>query len=131
MHELGMCEGLVDLVRQQADGRRVTGLRVRIGARHAVVGEAFDHAFALAAEGSAAEGAALDLVVTPVTVDCGACGHQSESVDVLAVCARCGDDDVDVRGGDELVLESVQFKDGSALESDRFEEEADVPRDPR
>ena len=120
MHEIGMCEGLVDLVRQHAAGRRVAGLRVRIGARHAVVGEAFDQAFAFAAEGSAAEGAALDLVVTPVIVDCGACGLKSESVDVLAVCPQCGDDDVDVHGGDELVLESV-----------RFEEEADVPRDPR
>ncbi|MEU4230971.1 hydrogenase maturation nickel metallochaperone HypA [Nonomuraea sp. NPDC026600] len=120
MHEIGMCEGLVDLVRQHAAGRRVAGVRVRIGARHAVVGEAFDQAFAFAALGSAAEGAALDLVVTPVTVDCGTCGHMSESIDVLAVCPRCGDDDVDVRGGDELVLESVQF-----------EGEADVPRDSR
>jgi hydrogenase nickel incorporation protein HypA/HybF len=120
MHEIGMCEGLVDLVRQHADGRRVAEVRVRVGARHAVVGEAFDQAFALAAEGSAAEGADLDLVITPVTVECGACGRRSESTDVLAVCPLCGGGDVDVHGGDELVLESV-----------RFEGEADVSRNPR
>jgi hypothetical protein len=29
MHEFGLCEGVLDAVRQRADGRRVTGVRVR------------------------------------------------------------------------------------------------------
>ena len=36
MHEFGLCEGVVDAVRQRAGGRRVTGVRVRFGGRHAV-----------------------------------------------------------------------------------------------
>lgn len=118
-----MCEGLVDLIEQRAAGRRVTGVRLRIGARHAVVPEAFDQAFALAAEGSAAHGAALDLVVAPVMIACRSCGHRSESGGTLPVCDRCGGADVEVSGGDELVLESLQF------DSVR-EEAADVPGHP-
>jgi hydrogenase nickel incorporation protein HypA/HybF len=109
MHEIGMCEGLLELIDQKAAGRRVTGVRLRVGARHAVVNEAFDQAFALVADGTAAQGAVLDLVVTPATVACHSCGHKSDSVDGLAVCPRCGAADVDVSGGDELVLESLQF----------------------
>jgi hydrogenase nickel incorporation protein HypA/HybF len=120
MHEIGICEGLVDLVEREAEGRRVSGVRVRIGARHAVVGEAFDQAFALVADGTAAQGAELDLVVTPLAVACRGCGRRSESGDVLAVCPHCGSGDVDVSGGDEMVVESVWF-----------EGEADVSRDPR
>ncbi|WP_336206926.1 hydrogenase maturation nickel metallochaperone HypA [Nonomuraea sp. LPB2021202275-12-8] len=121
MHELGMCEGLVDLIQQRAAGRRITGARVRVGTRHAVVGDAFEQAFALAAAGTAAEGAVVDLVVTPVTVECRSCGGRSESLDVLTVCPPCGSAEVDVRDGDELVLESVDFG----------KEPADVPGDSR
>ena len=107
MHEIGLCEGLLGAVETAAGGRRVTGVRVRVGARHAVVKDAFQQAFGLAADGTVAEGAALDLVVTPVTVTCRD-GHRTESVDPLATCASCGADDVEVSGGSELVLESIE-----------------------
>ncbi|MDF5751744.1 hydrogenase maturation nickel metallochaperone HypA [Spongiactinospora sp. TRM90649] len=117
MHEIGLCEGLVELIQQRAEGRRVTSARVRVGARHAVVGEAFDQAFALAAEGTDLTGVVIELVVTPATLECLTCGGRAESADVLAVCPHCASDQVGVRGGDELVLESVCFG----------EETADVP----
>jgi hydrogenase nickel incorporation protein HypA/HybF len=110
MHEIGLCEGLVDLIGRQAEGRRVTAVKVRIGARHAVLDEAFDQAFAVVAGGTAAEGARLDLVVTPVTVLCRGCGRVSDSHDVLTECSGCGGDDIELRGGDELVLESITFE---------------------
>jgi hydrogenase nickel incorporation protein HypA/HybF len=109
MHEIGMCDGLRDLIDQKAAGRRITSVRLRVGARHAVVNEGFDQAFALVADGTAAQGAVLDLVVTPATVACRACGRKSESTDGLAVCPRCHAADVEVTGGDELVLESLRF----------------------
>jgi hydrogenase nickel incorporation protein HypA/HybF len=134
MHEIGMCEGLLDLIEEQAAGRRVTAVRVRVGARHAVVGEALDQAFALVANGTAVQDAVVDLVITPVTVDCRACDRRSESVDVLATCAYCGGGDVDLHGGDELVLESIQFE-ATRFEAARFEaareEDPDVSRNPR
>jgi hydrogenase nickel incorporation protein HypA/HybF len=108
MHEIGLCEGLLGAVETAAAGRRVTGVRVRVGARHAVVKDAFEQAFGLAADGTVAEGAAVDLVVTPVTVTCREFGHRTESVDLLATCASCGADDVEVSGGGELVLESIE-----------------------
>ncbi len=109
MHEIGMCDGLRDLIDQKAAGRRITSVRLRVGARHAVVNEGFDQAFALVADGTAAQGAVLDLVVTPATVACHVCGRKSESTDALAVCPRCHAADVEVTGGDELVLESLRF----------------------
>ncbi|GAA3667952.1 hydrogenase maturation nickel metallochaperone HypA [Nonomuraea antimicrobica] len=109
MHEIGLCEGLVELIHRQAAGRRVASARVRVGARHAVAEEAFGQAFTLAARGTAAQDAVVDLVITPVTVECRTCGRESESTDVLAACPRCESGDVGVSGGDELVLESVWF----------------------
>jgi hydrogenase nickel incorporation protein HypA/HybF len=123
MHEIGMCEGLVDLIDQRAAGRRVTGVKLRVGARHAVVPGALDQAFALIADGTVAQDAAVDLVVTPATVYCRACERRSESAEILPVCPGCGGTDVDVTGGDELVLESLRFAPGR-------EEQQEVPRHP-
>ncbi|TDE38218.1 hydrogenase maturation nickel metallochaperone HypA [Nonomuraea mesophila] len=120
MHEIGMCEGLVELIEQRAAGRRVTSARVRVGARHAVVDDAFGQAFTLAAAGSTVQDAVVELIITPMTVGCRACGCRTESVDPLAACPLCGDEGVDLTGGDELVLESVTFG----------EEAADVSRHP-
>jgi hydrogenase nickel incorporation protein HypA/HybF len=127
MHEFGMCEGLVELIRRRAQGRRVTGARVRVGARHAVTEEAFGQAFCLAAAGTAVQDVALELVITPVTVMCRSCGQASESLDLLAVCAHCGGADVELRDGDELVLESVSFQPAPVPE----EGARDVSRHPR
>jgi hydrogenase nickel incorporation protein HypA/HybF len=130
MHEIGMCEGLIDLIEQYAAGRRVTAVRIRIGVRHGVVDEAFDQAFTLAAAGTMAAGATVDLVVTPVTIRCRSCGQQSASPDPLATCPTCGALDVEISGGDELVLESIQFERSTQLGPVR-EERPGVSRDSR
>jgi hydrogenase nickel incorporation protein HypA/HybF len=114
MHEIGMCEGLVELIQRQAGGRRVASARIRVGARHAVVGDAFDQAFTLAAAGTIVQDAVVDLVITPMTVDCRTCGGQGESADPLTACPHCGDDTVELSGGEELVLESLTFGEEAA-----------------
>jgi hydrogenase nickel incorporation protein HypA/HybF len=110
VHEIGLCEGLLGAVEAAAGGRRVTAVRVRIGARHAVVPDAFEQAFKLIAGGTVADGASLDLVVAPVTLTCRAAGHRGTSLDPLATCRDCGSGDVEVTGGGETVLESIEVE---------------------
>ncbi len=62
MHEIGLCEGILDAVQRRAAGRRVLAVRVRAGADLRVVEPALDQAFMLVAAGSVAEGARVDLV---------------------------------------------------------------------
>lgn len=114
MHEFGLGAAIVEAVERRAAGRRVTAVRVRVGARHQVVGPAMDQAFALAADQTVAEGARIDVVVVPMTVACTGCGHQGHSDDPLAVCAACGGVDVEVSGGDELILESIGYEPAAA-----------------
>jgi len=65
VHELGLCEPLLDAVERRAGDRRVQRVRVRVGELHRVEPEAFAFSFALAAEGTVAEGAEVDLVSIP------------------------------------------------------------------
>ena len=109
MHEFGLCDGIVEAVQRRAGGRPVTRVRVRVGALYRVVDEAFQHAFAHAAEGTEAEHAAVDLVVVPALAVCRSCGAKAETEDILVMCPKCEGEDVDVTGGDELVLESIEY----------------------
>jgi hydrogenase nickel incorporation protein HypA/HybF len=112
VHELGLCEALLETVERHAAGRRVTGVRLRVGVLHRVVGPAMDQAFSLVSAGTVADGARVDLVVVPVRVACLGCGHQASSSDPLAVCSACGGTELELDGGDELILESIQLADG-------------------
>jgi hydrogenase nickel incorporation protein HypA/HybF len=109
MHEIGLCSGIVDAVVARAGDRPVVGVRVRAGVILRAEPDAMRQAFALVAAGSIADGAALELVTDPVAVTCRTCGGVTTAADALAICGRCGSADVDLTGGDALVLESLTF----------------------
>jgi hydrogenase nickel incorporation protein HypA/HybF len=109
VHEFGLCEGVLQAVQARAAGRPVAGIRVRCGVRHAVDPDAMAQAFSLVAAGTEADGAAVEVVTVPATVTCGDCGTASQTADQLAVCPRCGGANVEISGGDELVLESLSY----------------------
>ena len=110
MHELGLCEGILEAVERRADGRRVTRVRLRVGTLLRVAEPALDQAFSLVADGTVAEGAAIDLVVVPVRATCAACGHATDADEVPVACETCDSGELEVSGGDELVLESIQLQ---------------------
>ena len=114
-----MCEGILDTALRRAAGRRVIGVRVRVGILHRAAGPAMDQAFELVAAGTEAEGAELDMVVLPVRMSCRACGGESEGDELLITCPACGAAELDLAGGDELLLESIELaptEDGPAPE---------------
>jgi hydrogenase nickel incorporation protein HypA/HybF len=114
MHELGLCQAIVDAVENRAGNRPVARIRVRVGRLQHVHPEAFDQSFAIAASGSVADGAKAELVFLPVRGRCLTCGDDFEGDEEitapLSVCPRCGGADVETIGGDELMLESIEYR---------------------
>jgi hydrogenase nickel incorporation protein HypA/HybF len=85
-----------------------------VGVLHRVVADAFQHAFAHAASGTEAEDATVDLVLLPVQAVCRTCQAEVECDDALVVCPQCGGVDLDLTGGDELILEWIEYQDPAA-----------------
>ena len=112
MHELGMCEAIVEAVERRAGGRPVRRLRLQVGTMHRVVPEAFNQAFAMAAGGGVARDAEVDLIFLPVRTACKSCGTEVESDDFVPLCGRCGSADVEIVQGQELMLESLEYAGG-------------------
>jgi len=114
MHELGLCEAIVEATLRRARGREVTAVRVRVGG-HPVDDAVIEQGFRLAAMGTVAENADLDLVCEPVMLRCRMCGAASPVLDGanLAACPSCGGIDVEVTGEENAVLESVTVVPGA------------------
>lgn len=109
MHELGLCQAIVDRVEERAGDRPVARVRVRVGRLHHVHPEAFEQSFSMAAAGGVAAGAVAELVLLPVRAHCGTCGADTEADEHIVACAACGSVDVELTGGDELLLESIEY----------------------
>jgi hydrogenase nickel incorporation protein HypA/HybF len=109
VHEYGLCESVLDVVKDRAAGRRVQRVKVRVGALHRVAEPAFEEAFSAVSTGTIAEDASVDVVLVPIRMRCRACGVESETDDMYAVCSGCGSADVDTEGGDDLMLESIEL----------------------
>jgi hydrogenase nickel incorporation protein HypA/HybF len=114
MHEVGLVEGIVDTVRRRAGDRPVARVKVRIGALHRASQGPMEQAFEMVGAGTALEGATLELIQMPVTSTCTRCGRAESSADMVFVCQGCGGTAMDYAGGDELLLESIEYR---ALES--------------
>lgn len=110
MHELGLCEAIVGAIEQRAKERPVAKVRVRVGALHHVHPEAFEQSFSMAAVGSVAADALADLVLIPAQGRCASCMAEFETNEPLGACPQCGALDVALSGGDELILESIEYK---------------------
>ena len=110
MHELGLCTSIVDAIEQRAGERSVSACGCASGRLHHVHPEAFDQSFAVAAMGTVAEDAAAELVLLPVRARCASCGSTWDAEEIPLACPVCSAVDVELVGGDELVLESIEYR---------------------
>ena len=110
MHELSLCEALIDQVTSIAREQKVStvsDIYVRVGPLSGVEGPLMQNAFPIAAAGTVAEQATLHLEDTGIRVRCEQCGAESDAKMNKLVCAECGDWRTTLISGDELILQRV------------------------
>jgi hydrogenase nickel incorporation protein HypA/HybF len=110
VHEMSYCESVVEAVERRAGDRPVARVGVRIGTVHRIVPDAFQQSFEMAAAGGPASGAATELVTVPVSGTCRECRTGFSSDDPAPACPSCGSLDVFVEGGDEVILEWIEYR---------------------
>ena len=111
MHELSLCEGLREVIEDQArrhNVTRVTGIRLEIGRFAGVEKHAMDFAFEVAMQGSVAEGAQLTMIDLPGRAMCFDCAREVEIADRLDPCPDCGGGKLLPVGGDELRIKDLE-----------------------
>jgi hydrogenase nickel incorporation protein HypA/HybF len=107
MHELAITQGIVDAIVERLGDTRVTAVRVRIGRVSGVVPDAVRFCFDLVAEGTPVEGARLEIDEPAGRARCRDCTAEFAVEDLVLLCP-CGSADVDLIGGQELAISSVE-----------------------
>ena len=113
MHELAICQALLEQVTALAQVRQatiVTDIHVGIGPLSGVEASLLQGAFPIAAAGTLARAASLHLRRTAVRVRCEECGAETEARANRLLCAECDNWRTTLIGGDELLLERVEME---------------------
>lgn len=112
MHELSICQALIDQVEQVARRehcRQVSVIHVSVGPLSGVEPQLLEQAYPLAAAGSVAETATLQIEMAPIRVYCDQCGRESAASANRLVCAGCGNWRTQLVSGDELLLTHIEL----------------------
>jgi len=122
MHELSIAQAIVDIAARHAARRRVVKVEVRVGHLRQVVPDSLHFAFGLVAQGTALDGAELDIAHIPAAGRCRDCGAQSAMEGFPLCCARCGGLDVEVLAGEELLVDALELEEEEEGEGSVVEE---------
>ena len=114
MHELSVCQSLLEEVKRVArenNAGSVTRIIVKIGPLSGVEPDLLRNAYPIAAAGTIAEDAELEIEISDVVVSCTLCGAESAATANRLLCAHCGDYRTNLVSGDEMVLQSLELDD--------------------
>jgi hydrogenase nickel incorporation protein HypA/HybF len=109
MHELALARAILATARDRAEGRRVVGVEVSIGALRQVVPSSLAFNFEVLARGSDCDGATLEQRLVPARLRC-ECGGEWALDEPSFLCPRCGSARTEVIGGQELRVESIEVE---------------------
>jgi len=112
MHELSVCLSLLDQVERIArehGASRVDRILLRIGPLSGIEAALVANAYPIAAAGSIAEHAVLEIEASPVRVQCKDCGVETEVQPNRLLCGACGGYHTRLLSGDEMLLANLEL----------------------
>lgn len=111
MHEMSLCEGIRQVIEDQARTHAIKAVkvvRVEIGRFAGVEKPALEFAFDVVMRGSVAEGARLEMLDLPGRAMCYDCVKEVEIAGRLDPCPDCGGGKLMPVGGDEMRIKDLE-----------------------
>jgi hydrogenase nickel incorporation protein HypA/HybF len=112
MHELSIAQALVEQVQKiarESGADKINRITLRIGKLAGVDPDALSFAFPLAAEGTCLQNTPLEFISVEPDLRCRACGKSNEA-EFVSACVHCGSQDLELKHGRELLIESVELE---------------------
>jgi hydrogenase nickel incorporation protein HypA/HybF len=116
LHELSLCQAIIDTVDGHAKGRNVQRVTVRIGHLRQVVPDSLLFSWEILVDGTPLAGCALEIDHVPAVVDCPACNVRTTLDLPVPMCGTCGSFDVTLISGEEFLIVAMDVADGARSE---------------
>jgi len=113
MHELAICQSLIEQVENIAEERAaksVTSITIGMGPLSGVEVQLLKNAYPIASAGTVAQDAELVIEHLPIKVKCSQCGSESDALPNKLTCKQCGDWRTTLISGDEMMLMSMELE---------------------
>ena len=114
MHELSIVQTLIEQVEQevQRSGQegQVTRLELVIGRLSGVNSDSIRFALQMLTPGTLLEAAEVHITEPKARCCCRACGARSEIDEFVVECPACGNADLFIEGGRDLILQSIELE---------------------
>jgi hydrogenase nickel incorporation protein HypA/HybF len=107
MHELGIAQAIVEEVSERARGARVLRVVLQLGKLAAVLPDALQFCFDLAAQETPLAGASLEIIEVPGRARCRECGGDVQLDRPFGRCA-CGSTSLEWLAGEELIIKEFE-----------------------
>jgi len=113
MHELGITESIVNIAvdkAKEAQASKITKINLVIGELSGFVPDCIEFYFDFLSKDSIAEGAVLHFESSPAQFRCRSCSTVFCPQDTIWTCPKCQSQSVEITGGRELYIESIEAK---------------------
>ncbi len=113
MHEMSLCEGVLQILEEQARSQgfdRVKQVWLEIGAFAGVDAEAMHFGFDAVMRGTLAQGALLKIINLPGKAWCMPCSKPVRVRARFDPCPICGSRQLQVTGGEELRIKELEVE---------------------
>lgn len=111
MHEMSLCEGVMQVIEEHASRQgftRVAVVRLEIGDLAGVEPESMRFCFDVITRGTLADGARLEIVNLPGQAWCLHCGKTVTIKQRFDACPECDGYPLQVTGGDEMRIRDLE-----------------------
>jgi hydrogenase nickel incorporation protein HypA/HybF len=113
MHEMSIAQSLITILEEEMEkhgARSLKSVRLHIGQMSAIVPDALSFCFQVITEGTALEGARLDMEIISLRALCRKCGNEFEVKDYVFVCPACAGTWVESISGQDLSIVEMEVE---------------------
>lgn len=113
MHELAITQGIIDIVSSEARDKgfeRVLEIKLQVGEYSGLVPECIMEFFPIAAKGSVAENALLNIETLKAQFKCLDCGYEGDADRKNACCPQCRSTALKMTAGREFYVDSLKVE---------------------
>lgn len=114
MHELSIAQEIVGIIYQHLPNPSpgsVKSVRVKVGKISNILPDSLAFCFEALTTETDLQGAILETVNIPLTINCSSCGKTSELENPAFECPACNENEIKVIAGTELQVDSIELFD--------------------
>ncbi len=119
MHELSICQSILNTIEEEFDGKDIENIReihLKVGMLACIEPEILKNVFQLIKDDTPFRNSELYIEVIDVSAKCKNCGETFKVEKYIFVCPSCGEPATDITGGRELLINKIILEEPSYAE---------------